>query len=294
MRLLLAITVLSLAAAVQPTTAALVVDSVSDSFSQDFNSLMSGADGANWQNDITLPGWSLFRLMSGGGSTPIVRYELSNGSHDEGRFYSYGTNITERALGSVGNGSFGDSEGGVTNGVGPNSPAGWIAVSFFNDTGIDLDEFTMHYDGEQWRDGGNDPPFSQTMEFEYGIGSTFGSVMSWHKPGASFNFVSPQNTIVAGALDGNRDDIVMVNRIAGIGGTVTGVGWDHGETLWLRWIELNNNASDHGLAIDNFSFSVTAVPEPGAVLYGVVVLALAFLAALINSSGFKFGFRSTR
>jgi hypothetical protein len=45
-----------------------------------------------------------------------------------------------------------------------------------------------------------------------------------------------------------------------VGGTVT-TSWAAGQTLWVRWVENNDVANDHGLAIDNFSLSVTAVPE---------------------------------
>jgi hypothetical protein len=283
MRSLLAVAVCFCGASAQPGMAGLVIDSVTPSRAEDFDSLagVGVGDIVDWEIDSTLPGWQLFRATSMG-SDPVETYQVSDGQHNSGKFYSYGTTSTERALGSVGNGNFGGVNPDVTTGLAPGAVAGWIAVSFINNMGTALDQFTIHYDGEQWRDGGNDPPLSQTMEFEYGIGSTFDSVMTWHKPGASFNFVSPQNTIVAGALDGNKDDMVMVNRTANIGGTVTGVGWDIGETLWLRWIERNDDSSDHGLAIDNFSFSVSAVPEPRAYLLGTAICCLALLATSIR------------
>jgi hypothetical protein len=281
MRSLLAVAVYFFGAS-QPLIAALVIDSVTPSRAEDFDTLAGTGLGdiVDWENNVTLTGWYLFRVLSGGGSDPVESYQVSDGGHNSGKFHSFGTTSTERALGSVGNGNFGGFNPDVTTGIAPGDVAGWIAVSFINNMGTALDQFTMHYDGEQWRDGGNDPAFSQTMEFEYGIGSTFDTVMTWHKPGASFNFVSPQNTTTAGALDGNKDDIAMVNREAGIGGTVTGVGWDPDEILWLRWVERNDNAFDHGLAIDNFSFSVSAVPEPGAALFGGVVGGLIMLIVI--------------
>jgi PEP-CTERM motif len=57
-------------------------------------------------------------------------------------------------------------------------------------------------------------------------------------------------------VDGNG-----AGSVAGLGGTVV-ADWAPGQTLWLRWVDLNDVGNDHGLAIDNFSFSVTAVPEP--------------------------------
>ena len=43
----------------------------------------------------------------------------------------------------------------------------------------------------------------------------------------------------------------------------------------MRWTERNDIGNDHGLAIDDLSFSVRAVPEPGA-----LTLMLAGLAAV--------------
>ena len=53
------------------------------------------------------------------------------------------------------------------------------------------------------------------------------------------------------------------------------MGWAAGDTLWVRWIERNDAGNDHGLAVDDLSLSVSAVPEPGA-----LALMLAGLAAV--------------
>jgi hypothetical protein len=95
------------------------------------------------------------------------------------------------------------------------------------------------------------------MVMEYGFGASFTGVTTWTAPGGSFNFTSPIATATPSALDGNAD----ANRSTGRGGTVGSLTWNNSTTLWIRWIENNDVNSDHGLAIDNFSFS--AVPEPG-------------------------------
>ena len=63
--------------------------------------------------------------------------------------------------------------------------------------------------------------------------------------------------------------------MTGLSATVTSLGWAAGDTLWVRWTERNDIGNDHGLAIDDLSFSVRAVPEPGA-----LSLMLAGLAAV--------------
>jgi hypothetical protein len=59
-----------------------------------------------------------------------------------------------------------------------------------------------------------------------------------------------------------------------------------GDTLWIRWVERNDNGNDHGLAIDDFSFSASrsvtpgVIPEPASLLVwgGVGLLGLAVVA----------------
>ncbi len=122
-------------------------------------------------------------------------------------------------------------------------------------------EFTANWDGEQWRNSGQS---AQTMIFEYGFGSSFTSVSAWNAPGTTFDFTSPVAGGTAGALDGN----LAVNRKAGLGGTLSNLSWADNDTLWLRWLETNDINDDHGLAIDNFSFTTpraptASVPEGG-------------------------------
>jgi hypothetical protein len=42
--------------------------------------------------------------------------------------------------------------------------------------------------------------------------------------------------------------------------------WNAGETLWLRWVEVNNAGNDHGLAIDNVSLTAASTATPGVLV----------------------------
>lgn len=230
--------------------------------SQDFNTLITTGSAQPWTNNSTLVGWELYRSPSPG--TAITTYTAGSGTGTAGSFYSFGTGTdAERALGGVGSGGayFGSPASGAA--------GGWIAVGLTNNTGLMIDEFTVAYDGEQWRNGGN--ATAQTMVLEYGFASAFTSVASWTPAGAAFNFTSPIATTTAGALDGNAG----ANRVAGIGGSVGSLTWADGDTLWIRWIEVNDSGNDHGLAIDNFALATRTVPEPGTLALtacGVVAL----------------------
>lgn len=239
-------------AAALATAAGAQVSYSGGTYNQNFDSLaMSTAatpavTNIPWANDVTLSGWSLFNVTG----AAITTYNAHAGQNNTGSFYSLGSiDSSERAFGGIASGGayFGSPVSGAV--------AGWIAFGATNNGSGTLTEFTVGFDGEQWRNGGNTS--AQTMVLEYGFGATFGAVTTWTAPGAGFDFVSPVVGSTAAAVDGN-----VAGLVGGLGGTVSSLTWNVGDTLWLRWIENNDVGNDHGLAIDNFSFS--AVPAPGA------------------------------
>lgn len=233
-------------AALVPAHAVIIVTSPAFTYSENFDTLTTSTTASAWANDSTLNGWSLF-ISTGAAPATIIG---STGSGSTASFTSFGAAASsERALGGLGSGGtyYGSPASGAV--------AGWIAVSFTNSSGAALGAFTIGFDGEQWRNSGNTS--AQTMVTEYGYGASFAAVSSWTAPGGSFNWSSLVNTATAAAVDGN-----VAGKVAGVGGTIN-TSWAAGDTLWVRWIELNDAGNDHGLAIDNVTFSVTAVPEPG-------------------------------
>jgi hypothetical protein len=277
---ILLLSVLVLVGGVRISRAAIAYTLAGSTYNQNFNTLVSSGNNFVWTNDSLIAGWSLFRVASNTDATPVAMhfYDASDGSATTGRFYSFGTS-SDRALGGIGNGIFGYPSDLVSS-LAINKPAGWMAASFSNSTGTQLTRFTVAYDGEQWRDGGNGPDSAQSMNFEYGFGTDFSTVSIWTAPGSSFNFTSPVFTSTAGPVDGNNAGLV-----ANLGGTVTNLAWQAGDTLWVRWIEQNDAGADAGLAIDNFSFSanLTAVPEAGAFALGALVSATIGGLAIVKS-----------
>lgn len=231
-RIFLAALALSAAASAQ---AAVSVGSTSFTYSQSFDTLAS-TGSVTFVNDTTLTGWSLFRAL---GTSMAVN--AGTGSSNAGGFYSFGASASaERALGSIASTSTGTIN---------------YALSLTNNSGSALDSFTLGYDGEQWRNGGVAAAHALTVQ--YGFGSSYASV-SWQTAGAGFDFTSVVGSTTAAAVDGN-----VAGKVAGLGGTIA-TNWAVGDTLWIRWTDVDNTGGDHGLAIDNVSFSVTAaaVPEP--------------------------------
>lgn len=245
----------ALAAAALPAHAAISLSSGASTYSESFDTLASAGNNMAWANDSTLQGWSLFT----GAGNAISSYRANSGGTTAGSFYSWGS-TAERALGGLG--SNGTYFGGSANGT----VAGYIALALTNTSGAAFDSFTLSFDGEQWRNGSN--PATQTMALQYGFGATFGAVTTWNTPGAVFNWTSPVASVGAAAVNGNTAGLV-----ANVGGTVT-TNWAAGDTLWVRWIENNDTGNDHGLAIDNLSLSVSAVPEGDGLVLAFSGLAL--------------------
>lgn len=253
------LTAAALVAATLPAHAAISLASASSTYSQSFDSLAnSGSSAVAWTNDSTLQGWSLFNAA---GAAITGGYLVGTGSANNGSFYSFGSAASsDRALGGAGSGGayFGSPLAGAV--------AGYIALALTNDSGAAFDSFTINFDGEQWRNGGNTA--AQAMTLQYGFGATFGAVTTWTSAGTAFNWSSPVATASAAAVNGNTTGLV-----ANVGGTVT-TNWASGDTLWVRWVENNDNANDHGLAIDNLSLSVSAVPEGDGLALALSGLAL--------------------
>ncbi|MBO0350130.1 putative Ig domain-containing protein, partial [Phormidium pseudopriestleyi FRX01] len=236
---------------------------------QDFDSLPTNGTNHPWTNHSTLPGWYLFRQPEPG--IEVLTYDANHGVSNKGSFYSYGlTDDSDRALGGLGSGGayFGNPPTGTI--------AGWIAFAATNTTGLPINSITLNFDGEQWRSGANTT--LQTMVLEYGVGATFDTVTTWTNPEGNFDFTSPFALETADEINGNTEGL-----LANLGETIHNLTWDNNQTLWIRWIHLNDLGNDHGLAIDNFSLvwysaiiaesdGITTVTEGGTIDTYTVVL----------------------
>jgi PEP-CTERM motif len=252
------LTAATLLAATATAQAAISVTSAGFTYGESFDSLTTSTTATPWVNDSTLAGWSLFISTLADAPTIVA----GTGSGTTGSFMSFGgAGSGDRALGSLASG--GTYFGGPASGA----VAGYIAVAFVNNTGANIDGFSVKFDGEQWRNGGNTA--AQSLDMSYGTGASFGTVGTWV---AGWNVPSIVNTGTAAAVDGNTTGLT-----ANLGGTVTGLTWAAGDTLWLRWADRNDTGNDHGLALDNLTFSVSAIPEPGT---------LAMLLAGLGAVGF--------
>lgn len=286
----LGISVLALVS-IQRASASVSYTTPGSSYLQNFDSLPNtpentslGNSPTGWTDDNASPGAGNFSIVgwylyyptqtAEGGFNGHQRFRNGTGSSTTGSFYSFGSSgSTERALGDLGantlapDGQTGNDAGNI-----------YIALRISNNTGQTLDSFTLGYTGEQWRDGGTST--AETMTFAYS--TTANSITN--DPGffgfssnltsvASLGWTTPQASATAHTLDGNN----ATNRVIVAPVTITGLNWQPGTDLWLRWTDPQLSSKvDSGLAIDDLSFSADiAIPEPtSATLLGFGLLAL--------------------
>ncbi|TBR58361.1 hemolysin-type calcium-binding protein [Mastigocladus laminosus UU774] len=198
-------------------------------YSQNFNTLTQlSSSSSTWTNDSTLNGW----YAANTDGVTVTSYRASNGGFTTGSLYSFGVNNnSDRALGSIGSSS---SKGLI-----------W-GVRFVNDTGRTIDHFSISYVGEQWR---KTTAGAQTIDFQYQVGATNLTSGTWVDYNA-LDFTSPQ---YGGTSNSNLNGNDPANRVlleASLNVTLA-----PGQEIWLRWRDIDHSGSDHGLSIDDLTFS---------------------------------------
>jgi len=219
-------------------------------YTQNFNTLPSSGTfthtgagphelSASPINASGMSGWS-FAKSGGSGSSAL--FKQATGSDNQGAVYSFGpAGSADRALGTLLSGSI----------------ESVIGVVLVNNTGAAITSFEVAYTGEQWRK--SDSATADKLRFEYAVGGASVSSGTFI-PVSALDFTAPAAGGTAAALDGNA----AANRVA-ISGTISGVNWQPGQNLVIRWTDLNISGADSGLGVDDFSLTVGSTPTVPAV-----------------------------
>jgi hypothetical protein len=298
--LVLGLTVVLLGLAATELRASISYTTVNSSYAQDFDTLPTGPTNTSLQSTIpwiddstssatntSLPGWYLYHntTQTEGGTNGHQRLRIGPGSSGTGAFYDFGvagTNPdTDRALGNLTSSTIGTS---------------FYGLRLTNNTGITLGQFTLTYTGEQWRDGGATSPatsVAQTATFGYAVTSAtptdIGDFNATTNPGgitgvvsaSPLNFTSPIfGSTPAVTLDGNAP----ANRIL-LSATVGGFTWLPGEDLWLRWSDVDHASNDHGMAVDDLTFSADVPAVVNSVANGLASAGTTWSDGLPPSAG---------
>ena len=213
------------------------------SYSENFDTLPTTGSTNAWTDDSTLPAWYAQRQNTG-----AVVVIASNGGSNSGAMYSFGTGTaTERSLGSIGSGTPGHWAWGV---LLQNTSAGTLVID------------SIAFTGEQWRKENNAAVNKLTFSYQKSSSPITTLTPATALPGgwsaiAALDFSSPiTGATAATALDGN----LPANQAALSNNPSISVA--AGEYVFLRWHDLNDTGSDHGLGIDNLTISWSAPSTP--------------------------------
>jgi predicted extracellular nuclease len=166
-------------------------------------------------------------------------FEAGNGWSGTASVYSFGHPAArDRALGSLAGG-------------GHSASLGWRLV---NRTGRTLNQFTISFFAEQWRNGGTASLTGLKGEYRVADGGDIDS--------GSFKPVAAMDALAVSAVPGAA---FSMNGNASAcrtecSATVTGLSWAAGQTLTLRWRDLDETGADNGLALDDVLFFAPTAP----------------------------------
>jgi autotransporter-associated beta strand protein len=190
-------------------------------------------------------GWDGTKVA--GTATNQMPYTVDTGAGLSGSLYSYGAaSSTERALGALASGS---------------NSAGF-GVELVNNTGSIISSVDLQFITEWWR-GSSSQVDGLTFRYQVGsAGSTNYLTTSASTAVPALDMVGPY-TIVNGvptvdltnypnaALDGNTKKSPLIT------GTLSGLNWTPGTSLYLSWRDLDNGGSDAGMGLDDFQLTAT-------------------------------------
>lgn len=234
--------------------------SFTGNYSEDFNTWPNEEspgviEGAvlPWTNNITKVGWYQGRRPSG---TMVANTQLGIGNGEGGlnTLISLGMIFdTDRGIGS----------GNTSSATSGTNPIFW-GFQLANNTGATVQAVDIRFDVENWRRPQTiDPTFSEqnTTFGQYRVGGTDFRLFDF-VDAPNLNLVSLSPSIGASdPINGNLAE----NRYQ-VSTSLTGLNWQAGESLWIRWQDANNLGFDAILGIDNLSVVTAPVPEPASLL----------------------------
>jgi hypothetical protein len=238
-----------------PTFGQVVYSTAGGSYTQDFNFVSAGAVNTTsaWSDNSTLNGW--YASINGGTPNAIQRASNNVSSSVNNGTTPNASTLYSQLMGNRADGTTTDYELGSFNvaSLGPN----YIGLRLTNTTGTTLTEFTLSYVAKEWL--AKTATGTDTMSFHYGVGAS--------------SLTSGTYT-AATSLD-------FADGVSGtISATVTGLTWDNGTDLWLRWTDSDaTGGTDSNKAFDDLSFTAT-VPEPST--YALLGMGLAGIIAAVR------------
>ncbi|MFM2156797.1 MAG: hypothetical protein RL516_1546, partial [Bacteroidota bacterium] len=181
-------------------------------------------------------GWQIAAIIG-----TDVRLINDAGTGTSASNYNYGSaSSTDRAIGCLASSSY----------------LGSVGATFVNNSTNQLNKVTITYVGENWRRGGSGS-FNK-MLFAYKVGeSSINATGFTTVPSLDFSTPTPVSGTAA-ALDGNA----AANRAVITSTFTLDSYWLPGQTLTIRWNDVDETGTDDGMAIDSLTFSAEGPSTP--------------------------------
>ena len=207
------------------------------------NTTVSGTGAVNVQGSIsqltaTGASWQAARIA--GTNTTAVPFNVGNGSGNTGGLYSYAeTGSSDRWLGLFASGT--------------TTPAAGLAL--VNSSNAIVTSVSIQFTAAQWRSP-NTGGVVNTTSFAYGFSSN-PAITASNFLSSTAMVANPAGDLVSGApttsaVFGNPSEVSDKAFL------ITDVIWQPGETLYIRWRDVENTNGDAGLAIDDLTITGSA------------------------------------
>ena len=233
-------------------SADVAINSTSDSYTQDFNSLPTQDAGTfTWTDNSTLNGWYRRANVNNSDQTPdpdLVDYAVKGANVGAPGFYNVSTaGSNDRAVGFRINGD--------PNGL----KKGSVGLIFDNNTGTTLTGFDVAYQGEQWYQSFNET----TLVYQWRVVDSFADINNdIDRAQAGWSAEGSPLAWYVGAGTANAWMNGKVNS-TNISGSVTGMSLAPGQKLIMRWRIALTGVNQAGLMIDDVVVdNWVAIPEP--------------------------------
>lgn len=234
---------------------AVVYSTVGSTYVESFDTSAGPARNDPWVNNSTIPGWSAY--SSGGatvaaGAPTSVRKGTGGNSPDALYLWRANNDATDHALGSM------NYNGASQSGTGYTA----YGVAITNATGRVLTQATVRYAVELWsiNQGSNQNIDAVSVSWAINPAGVADADGTWTiVPGMGFSYSAANPPVLTPPA------VSAIN----------GLNWLPGETLVVRFRDVNIPNNDRGMAIDDFSFR--AVPEPASLSLLAGLLSLASL-----------------
>lgn len=251
------------AAVAAGANASLILTAPNSAVGEDFDGLgsttVAGMFSATVGVQSAITGSTFDGTRIAGTTTAATDLTANDGSANAGGMYSDGAvGSAERALGLLASGSRIMAFG----------------VEIVNNTGVALDSITLRFHQENWRSSTSTSGTPNTMTFAWGVNSTSATYLTdaGLTNDATFNLVGPTPVATNGALDGN----LAANQVNFFGNITFATPLANGQSVFLRWSDVDDQGSDANIAIDDFNVVGNPVPEPATLaVLGLVAAAAA-------------------